>query len=172
MRRLLSVSAAILAAGCAPTFDVPVSGSSTVPQGNLVTCTILPAFSGFGGFDISQTDQFKNAGATKSNVRSVKVVSLTLKVTAPPGAGLGFLQSLSFDAADPSGNLPPAEIAHASDFSGDPTTVTMTVDGAELAPYAVLPSMNITTNAKVQSCPAQDTTIEADIVFAVQLAGC
>lgn len=172
-RRLLplAVSSLSLALGCGVTFDVPVSGDTTVPHGNLVTCAVLPAFSGFGGFDISQTQAFQNQGATKQNLQSVKVQSLTLKAAAPAGANLGFLQELDFYAEDPSGALPQVRIAHAEapSFAGAPTTVAMTLDGAELAPYAELPSMNLSATAKLQSCPPADTTVEADIVLAVTL---
>ncbi|MHB1844497.1 MAG: hypothetical protein ACYCWW_06650 [Deltaproteobacteria bacterium] len=172
MRQPIALVALALA-GCGATFEVPVSGTTTVPAGNLVTCSVLPAFQGFGGFDISQTQQFQNQGATKQNVQSVKVQSIELKSTNPAGAGLGFFDSISFYAEDPSGQLPKVEIAHTASgsFGGDPASVSMQVDGAELAPYAELPQMNLSASAKLASCPPQDTTVEADIVLSVSLKG-
>lgn len=168
MRLSLSLFAFALIS-CAPSFPVPLSGSATVPSGNLVTCSLAPVFPGFSGFDISQSQAFQNQGATKQNIQSVKLSSLALTVTSPQGSNLGFLTSLSFSVSDPSGNLPTVEIAHANDFSNNPTSVNMTVDGAELAPYAELPSMDITSQASIKACPPQDTTIQASLVLQVTL---
>ncbi len=169
LRSVLCMGLVCWGTACGGGFAVPLSGSETIPQGNLITCTFAPFFPGFSGFDISQTQQFQNQGATKSDIQSVKLQSLVLTVTAPPGGNLGFLQSLSFSASDPSGNLPTVEVAQTSDFSGSPTSVSLTVDDVELAPYAELPSMNLSSSAALQSCPSQDTTVEASLVLEVTL---
>jgi hypothetical protein len=169
MRSVLCVVAIGWGCACAPSFSVPLSGSETIPSGNLLSCTVAPFFPGFSNFDISQTQEFQNQGATKQNIQSVTLQSLVLTVTAPPGANLGFLESLSFSASDPSGNLPTVEVAHTSDFSGSPTSVNLTIDVVQLGPYAELPSMNLSSNAQLQSCPSQDTTLEASLVLNVTL---
>ena len=171
VRALVATVVLGAACACSPSFTIPLSGSATLPSGDLLTCAVLPVFSGFGGFDISQTQQFKNQGASKDNIQSVKLQSLVLTVTAPPGADLGFLRSLSFSAVDPSGSLPTVEVAHVTDFSGSPASVTMTIDGVDLAPYAVLPAMGLNGSAQIQRCPTQDTTVEASLVLEVTLKG-
>ena len=171
LTRGVLLSALCCCCACGGSFSVSISGSETIPQGSLLTCAFAPFFPGFSGFDIAQTEQFQNQGATKDNIQSVKLQSLVLTVTAPPGGNLGFLQSLSFSASDPSGNLPTVQVAQTSDFSGSPASVNLTIDAVELAPYAELPAMNLSSSAQLQSCPSEDTTVEASVVLEVTLKG-
>ncbi len=151
--------------GCHPSFDVHVSSKSTVQGGGLVQNLVFGLGTGFSNFDIAQQQDFKNQGVSKSDVNSVKLKSMQLKVTSPAGATLDFLKSIEFSAT--SDGLPTVSVASISAIPAGATTVDLAVANVELKPYIVAPSMSVTTNANGHP-PPQDTEIEASLVLDVE----
>jgi hypothetical protein len=172
MQRSPSLLALTLLAAChgGPAFDVTAKADSTVPGSPLgALISDLPLGASFTNFDLSQTQDFKNQGVTKTEVSSVKVTSLELQITSPNSQDFSFLDSLDFYAT--AQGLPQVRVAHKEGISSlglkapNPTLV-MDLDGAELQPYVTAASMSLTTSANGHQ-PGQDTDIEATVVFHV-----
>lgn len=154
-----------LMAGCHPSFDVTVTGQTTVDASPLPVSLIPLNFTGFGGLDLSQTQEFKNQGITKDEIQSVKLVSVTLTIASPAGANFDFLTSLAFDVS--AQGQPQAEVASLATVPQGATELSLAVEGVELAPYVTAPSMSVTSNAQGE-LPPQNTTINATMVFDVE----
>ncbi len=167
-RRVCSVAlvlASLVSLSCSPAFDVHVSSQATIQSGGLVS-ELLPAdaFPQFVALDLSQTQDFKNSGIKKSEVKSVELTSLTLKIVSPRGATFSFLHGIAFSVE--TDGQPTREVAHQDSIPASATSVSLAVDGVELAPYVTAPHMTLSTSATGVP-PSQDTTIEADATFRV-----
>jgi hypothetical protein len=173
---LAVLSAASLVAfscgGCgSPSFDVTVKGSSTVPgaPGLLQLINDLGPLSGFSDIHLDQSQEFKNQGVSKSQVQSVKVVGLTLQITAPDTQDFSFLKSVQFYASAP--NVAETLIAEKSGIDtlglqAPKPTLTLEVKDAELVQYLTADSMSIRAAATGHQ-PDQDTTLEAKVTVRI-----
>lgn len=170
---LLGLAGATFAlAGCGDlvTFDVKIAGSSKVdgsPFGALFS--VFPLASSFNSFDLSQTQDFKNQGVAKGDVKSVKLGTLTLRIASPSGQDFGFLDELEFFAE--AEGLAKKRVAHKSGIAqlglkAPNPVLTLDLDDAELEPYVSAAKMSITTTVKGRQ-PNQDTTLEVAAVFKV-----
>lgn len=150
---------------------VSQSSRSTIARG-----TLVEQFAGDIGFgelvevDITQSQELQNQGVTKEQVDSVKLEKLELTVVSPSPADFTFLDSVEFYVEAP--GLERMRIARGGPFEAGESTVTLSIDDVELAPYAVSERMTITTDARGNR-PEQDTTVEAkiDIVVDVNVGG-
>jgi hypothetical protein len=152
---------------CSLTFDVKASGEGKVEGsalGQFFEALPFKGFDNFASFDISQTQDFKNQGVDKEHLESVKLKTLTLKVTDPSSANFNFIDKIAFYAATE--GKPKVRIAHKDAVPRDSREFSLDLDGAELKDYVSAKSMKITTEASGRS-PAQDTTIHVDVVFTV-----
>jgi hypothetical protein len=161
----LLMAGIFLSAGCHPSFDVTVTGQTTVMASPIPVSLIPLNFAGFGGIDLSQTQDFRNQGITKSEIQSVKLVSVKLDISSPSGANFDFLTSVSFDVS--ADGEPQAEVASLASVPRGATELNLTVENVELAPYVTAPSMSVTSNAQGE-LPDQNTTITATMVFDVE----
>jgi hypothetical protein len=152
------------AVACRPAFDVKVTAQTSVAASPLPLGVLPLNFADFASLDLSNTQDFKNQGISKDEIQSVKLKSAILTVTAPAGGTFDFVNSLEFDVSAQGQSQ--QRLAQLSPVPRSSTTVTLTVDGVELAPYVSAPSMAVTTNAS-GSPPSQDTTVQADLVFKV-----
>ncbi len=141
--RNFALAACFTLCGCSSllSFDVTSSGTATIqgaPGGGLLG----NALGRFGGFD-------------KFN--------LSLK-PAPPAAGsdLSFLQQIDFFISAP--GLAQIHIAGAKNLAVGQSTVELTLDKVDIAPYAKSDTFSITTVA-LGHAPGSDTMIEADITL-------
>ena len=170
MRNLaLAAAAAVafLSAGCNPTisFDTSVKGTSQIPGSNLPGVLNVPAtFAGLNNINIAQQSGFTNNNTDKDHIDHVRVKSITLVVTAPAGGDLSFLTKLAFSVS--SQGLPTVEIGHQETFPAGQSTVAMTLDGVDLAPYAKAASFSIGASG-TGTAPRQDTTIEATMALTI-----
>lgn len=148
--------------------SVPATGRSVIPQrtvldellGNL-------AFVGFEGFDISQSQEFRNQGYSKEQVDSVRMESFTLTIESPATANFDFLQSIRFHAS--ADGLPQVEIARLDAIPPGSNVLELEVDTTvELQPYVIAPSVTITTTA-TGTRPPEETTIEAVAMFDIDV---
>ncbi len=148
------------------------TASATIPGASLLEqLTGAFNFGNLGNFDISQSQEFKNQGITKAQINSVKLKTLTLRITAPAsGQDFTFLQSLTFFIEAP--GVEKKEVAHGGPFAANAKEISLTVNDLELAPYATASAMTFTTTA-VGRKPNSDTTLEAKVVLDadVNLAG-
>jgi hypothetical protein len=168
LRRFLTSLAAaspFLLAGCHPSFPVTVTGQTTVNASPIPVSLIPLDFAGFGGIDLSQTQEFKNQGITKNEVQSVKLTGVKLTIASPSGANFDFLTSLSFDVS--AQGEPQKEVASLASVPRSATELDLTVANVELVPYVTAPSMSVTSNAQGE-LPPQNTTINATMVFDVE----
>lgn len=120
-------------------------------------------FGNLGNFDITQSQEFKNQGIKREQLNSVKLRSLTLKITSPAsGQDFTFLQSLAFFVEAP--GVAKKQIAHGGPFAAGAKEISLTIDGEELVAYAAATSMTFTTTANGKK-PANTTTIEAKVIL-------
>lgn len=181
--RLALAPLALLAAACGgnlPSFDVHASSKSTIPHQDCgLTCGLSDAFGGLtgpfgslGSFDISSTSDFKNQGVPKSHITSVKLTAAHLVASATAAgctpADFSFLSSLEFDVG--TSGQPTVRIAHAEGPGGGAftgTTIDLTLDDVDLAPYATADTMSITTKANGHAPTKCDVDVNAALTFHV-----
>ncbi len=160
---------AALVAGCGlDRISVDVEEESVVEGGGLTEQLLGDiGFPGLVSFDITDTQTFRNEGYTEEDIDAVYTRSFELAVTEPEGADLDFLDSVSFTVkAD---GEPDEEIAWLDPVPEGASTAELEVDSeADLQPHVVAPEMTIETSASGRR-PPQDTTIEARIVFEVDI---
>src|SRR5215218_10120278 len=99
---IVLVPLAIALAGCEPgTFYTEVKGETTIDGDPTPLSNVLGAFPSIGSFtnmDFNTNQEFVNQGVSKDQVSSVKVTSLTLRITNPSTQDFSFVDSLSFFA--------------------------------------------------------------------------
>lgn len=148
--------------------DVEAQGQAVIPKRSIVDELLGNlAFAGFSGFDISQTQEFQNAGYTKDQIDSVHMKRFTLTISSPSGATFDFLNSIRFYAETQ--DQPRVLIAELDPVPDGATQLDLdVVSDVDLTPYVVAPSMSITTEANGVR-PAQETTVDADVVLDVDV---
>jgi hypothetical protein len=164
MRRLTLVFLMLGTAGCPGLgqvgFSVDSQGQSTFqgnPAGGLLT--VFPAFGSFGNLSFNQNQTFQNNNTNKDHVAEARLTKLTLKIVSPTGATLDFLSTVEFDIG--AQGLPTIRIAEAT-IPASATTVDLTLDPQDIAPYVKADTFSITTKGTGHQ-PATNTTVEADL---------
>ncbi|WP_394850597.1 hypothetical protein LZC95_24460 [Pendulispora brunnea] len=172
IRQWATVVACVGLATCSnlDNIDVDAQGEGTIPAATPLE-TLLSNFDlgAFNRIDFSQS--FKNQGASKDDVDSVRVKSFQLSIPAPPGQTFDFLQSVAFYAE--SSGQPRVRIAHLDAVPRGASSLQVSIDpGVELKPYVVAPQMSITTEA-TGSRPQQESTVKAEVTLDVDIhTGC
>lgn len=163
-RRVGVLGLTILLSTCSgiDNFDIEESSTSTIPAGSPLEQVLGNL--GFGNFlnlDITQNQTLQNQGVTKDQIDSVHITKLTLRITSPAsGQDFTFISSLKFYVG--SEGLERALIASGGPFPSGASTIDLTVENVDLAPYVAAPSLDITTEANGRR-PNQETTVEATI---------
>ena len=169
-QRILLIALLATAVTCSGLDDISVEarGTTTIPAGTVLDELLgQVSFAGFDGFDISESQEFRNQGYTKDDVDSVRIASFTLTVAAPASGNFDFLQRIAFSVE--AEGLPSLEIARLDPVPDGQSVIELEVDSSvDLQPYVVAPSMTITT-ASTGTRPPQETTVEANAVFAVDI---
>lgn len=161
--------AAVLALACSgiDNVEVEASGQTTVPMGSVVDQLLGDlAFLGFDGFDISQSQEFQNAGYKKSQIDSVTLTSFTLTIASPADGDFDFLERIAFFAE--SDGLPRIEIARLDPVPPGSNVLELDLAGVELRDYAAAESMTITTEATGVR-PDAETAVDARVVLDVDV---
>lgn len=138
--------------------------ASTVVEGAGVLGELLTTLE-LGGLDdlsLSVEQELANQGIAPGDITEARLVELVL--STPDGEDLSFLTSVSFAISAP--DLDTVRIAYGDEFPAGQTSVTLSLDDVDLAPYLVAESMSIGTEAEGE-LPEDDTTIEADIALDV-----
>ncbi len=170
MSRLAVLSLALLS-GCGTSIYIEhtAKGSSTVqgsPFGGVLN--VFPALTGFSSIKLTDSQELKNQGVTKDDVKSVKVKKLTLRVASPNNGDFSWLQSIKF-YAESNGRkdlIAQKEGVDKLGLKSPNPQFDCDLTDAELKPHVVAESMAITTEA-VARVPSQDTTIEATVVLGI-----
>jgi hypothetical protein len=154
-------------AGCGPpviTFDVPVSGETTVDSGGLIGELLGGlGFDDFAALDLEGTQEFKNEDVRKEQVTSAFVTSLNLSIQEPQGANFDWLNAIAFSAS--ADDVDTEEVASA-DIPDGKSAVACEVAGVDVGPYIRADSFSITTEVEAVH-PPQDTTVRVDVVFKI-----
>ncbi|WP_437318452.1 hypothetical protein [Sorangium sp. So ce385] len=152
--------------------DVEVGATAVVPAGTILDDVVgLLDFDAFQRIDLSA--EFENQGVTKDDVDEVHLVHFTLRVESPADGSFDFLRSASFFAE--AEGQPRVLIAKLDEVPPGARELSMDViEGVDLKPYVVAPSMRITTEARVSGRPDEETTVAADVLLDVDVSvpGC
>lgn len=145
-------------------FDVTVDGETTVEQGTLLEQLLAQfGFESLVTMDLSDSREFANNDVRKDQVTSTTLTQLRLEVTAPDGATIDFIESISFSAEAP--GVATAVVASKQVEAGS-TAFDCDLADVELAPYVRAESMSLTTDVTGRR-PDVDTTVKASATFAV-----
>lgn len=166
-RAMLAVAALCLGCSDIDNVDVEAEGQTTVQKGTVIDQLVGDiAFLGFDGFDISQSQEFANAGYTKDQIDSVHVTLFTLTITAPEAGSFDFIQRVSFFAE--SDGLERVLIASLDPVPAGSNVLDLALADVDLRDYAAAESMTITTEVTGVR-PDADTTIAARVVLDVDV---
>jgi hypothetical protein len=169
-QKILMAAMLLSIATCSSLDDIEVEtrGTTRIPRGTVLDELLGQlSFAGFDGLDISQSQELRNQGYSKRDIDSVHIVSFTLTITDPEGGSFDFLRRIAFSVE--AEDLPSLEIARLDPIPGGQSVIELQVDSSvDLTPYVVAPAMKITTQA-TGTRPAQETTVEALVVFAVDI---
>lgn len=166
---------AVLAAGAVlftcsnlDNIDVSADGQAVIPQRSIIDEVIGQlSFVGFDGFDISQDQEFENAGYTKDQIDSVRLKTFELTIVDPVGANFDFVSGIRFFAE--SDGLERVEIASLDPVPAGSTVLDLDLADVELRDYAAAETMTIVTEA-TGTRPPEQTTIAAEVVLDVDVA--
>lgn len=163
----LLVALLCLACSDIDNIDVEAGGETTIQMGTIVDELLGDiSFLGFDGFDISQSQEFQNAGYSKSQIDSVRLKSFTLTITAPQDGDFDFIERIAFFAE--SDGLERVEIARLDPVPAGSNVLELELFDVELRDYAAAESMTITTEATGVR-PDADTTVDARVVLDVDV---
>ncbi|HCF60543.1 MAG TPA: hypothetical protein DFS52_21415 [Myxococcales bacterium] len=172
-KRLLAILSPLLLLSCGvDTFETTVQGSTKV-DGAPGLLKLLPAFAPFEGLtnlDFSSNQEFENQGVDKSDVDSVKVTRLTLKIASPSDQDFSFLESLRFYAAADGKRALVAKKDGIDklDLRAPNPVLVFDLEDVELAPFVSAPSMSIEVEGTGRQ-PESDTTLEAEVTLRVDV---
>lgn len=159
--------AAALACSSIDNVEIEATGQTTVPQGTVIDQLIGDiGFLGFEGFDISETQEFRNQGYKKSQIDSVRVTSFTLSIAAPADGDFDFIERIAFFAE--SDGLARVEIARLDPVPEGSNVLDLELADVDLRDYAAAESMTITTEATGVR-PEAETDIDARVVLDVDV---
>jgi len=173
-RWIIVVPLAITLAGCEPgTFYTEVKGETTLEGDPSPISPLLgtfPAIGSFSNMDFNTNQDFRNQGIATDQVSSVKVTAFTVTITSPSTQDFTFLDELSFYAKVGDQEALIAEgvdISHTAPPAPNPV-LELSVTEAELQPFVAASSMSIVARGQGR-VPPQDTTLEAEARFKVQV---
>src|SRR5215211_460427 len=175
LRNLLLLTPAALAlVACEPNvFPVEVKGESTIQGDPSPIPGLLTAFQPIGSFtniDFNQSQEFKNQGITKEQVKSVRPDYVRLKILTPDEQDFSFLDWIQFFARAGDNEVLVAEkhdIGQLGLRAPNPI-LNLDVRQVELQPFVTAPSMSIVVRGSGKF-PPQNTKIEAQVGLKVEI---
>ena len=150
-------------------FDVEVKGQTVIKAGSALEVLLngFPQLDAFTGFDLSESQAFRNKDYSPDDVDSVVLQTLTLEVTDPDGQDLSFLGSMVVYAETE--GLPRKEIARRDDFPEGMMKVSFTTSSDDIKDYVLAREGSLTVDVIDSRRPNQDTTVEMVAVFDVDI---
>lgn len=150
-------------------FDVPVKGRTTISGAGAIEMLLgeVPQAEGFTRVDLTQSQTFKNEKYSVEDVDSVRLTRMTMYTIEPASQDLSFFGSVIFYAEVAS--LPRKEIARREGFPRGSTRVDFTVTADDLKDYLLAKEATITAEIGDSKRPPQQTTIEVEAVFDIDV---
>lgn len=171
MKRAPLAALIFCAAACdsVDNFEVPIKGRATVPAASAIETLLgtFPQAEGFTRVDLAQSQTFKNEQYSVDDVDSVNLIRLTMKTVTPASQDLSFLGTVIFHAE--TAGLPKKEIARREGFPAGRTSVEFTVTPDDLKNYLLAKEATISTEILSSRRPPQETTVEIEAVFDVDV---
>ncbi|AKQ68835.1 hypothetical protein A176_005747 [Myxococcus hansupus] len=139
------------------------------PRGVETPLNGFPAISSFAGMDFDKNQDFKNQGLRKSEVTSVKVESLTLKVLSPDDQDLTFLDSVEFfaRAGDREARIASRQNVATVDLRLPNPVLSLNVENVELQPFVAAPTMSIIVRGRGR-LPEREVRLQAVVKLQVE----
>ena len=150
-------------------FDVNIKQETSIPAASALELILgdFPVLDSFTEFDLAQSATFKNSGHDPDDVDSVTLESLVFKTLAPPEQDLAFFgEVIFFIEAE---GLPRKELARQDTFPEGQTRVSFNVVGDNIKDYVMANEASITVEVIDTSRPEQETTIEIEAIFDVDV---
>jgi hypothetical protein len=150
-------------------FDVEISEQTVAPGATPLDLLLnsFPQLDAFTGFDLSQQQDFKNSSYTPRDVDSVTLTSFTLSAVDPPTQDLSFLGSMTLFLETK--GLPRKEIARCERFPEGQTRAVFQTSPDDLKDYVLATESTLTVDVKDSKRPQQDTTLQVDAIFDVDV---
>ena len=173
LRPLIFVPVLALLAGCSASFPVEVKGETTIQGDPSPLPGLFNTFPGIGSFsniDFNQSQEFKNQGVTKDQVKSVHMDHVRLKIVSPDTQDFTFLQNLQFFAQANDQEVLVAEKSGIDQLGLKAPNPVLEMDvksDVDLAPFVTAKSMSIVVRGKGH-LPPQDTRLEATVGINVE----
>jgi hypothetical protein len=166
-RSILAVAALCIGCSDLDNIDIEAGGQTTVPAGTVVDQLLGDLqFLGFEGFDISESQEFANAGYSKSQIDSVRLTRLSLSIASPETGNFDFLERVAFFAE--SEGLARIEIARLDPVPPGSNVLELELSDVDLRDYAAAESMTITTEATGVR-PDTETAVDALAILDVDV---
>jgi len=171
LARSLVLSLAVLVACTATLLTIPIEreAETVIEEGTVLEELISDI--GFGDFvsmDLTTAQELENQGVSAGDVRDVELVLFELEATAPQGADLSFIESMSLFVEAP--GLERTLVASAPGFPAGEAVVTFDLEAVDLTPFVVSESMTLSTDVTGRR-PDQDTTVVARFALDVGVTG-
>lgn len=152
-------------------FNVRISDEATtrVPRGTVLEQLVGDlGFRDFLAMDLTQSQELRNQGVEPGDIVLAELVRFSLRVDAPDGADLSFLESMSIFVEAPS--LPRLLLASADAFPEGEPEVEFELTGEDITDYVVSQSMTFSTQVR-GTRPEQDTDVTASFAVRVGVTG-
>ncbi|WP_428267020.1 hypothetical protein [Haliangium sp.] len=161
---LALMGASLSACSSADNVEVVVTGEAVLPQRSVLEELLGSlTFTGFDGFDVSNSQEFRNRGYRKDQIDSVRLLRFSLTITDPANADFDFLSAIRFYIE--AEGVPRALVAELDPVPSGQSQLDLIVDPElELRPYLAAPTLNIITEVSGLR-PPQETTVAATAVF-------
>jgi hypothetical protein len=131
-----------------PAFTLPVAATDSITSPDIAT---------------NVESQLQQNNTSPNLVQSVKLQTMTLTITTPPGQSFAYLQNIQvFILTD---SIAPAEIASQYNISTTSDTLNMTIDNTELKLYLLTNSFKLKFVVTSRAASAPATTINAYMKF-------
>jgi len=164
----------LLAIGCddaarLDNFDVEVTEQTVVEKASPLELLLgsFPQLDAFTRFDITDQADFQNSKYSPDDVDSIHLSTFTMRVVMPDGQDLAFLGSMVLYLE--TDGLPRKEIARCDDFPAGQTSVDFETTGDDLKPYVLARESHLTVEVNDSRRPEQDTTLELQAIFDVDI---
>lgn len=150
-------------------FNVDVREQVTVPGASVLEQLLggFPTLDDFNNFDLAQTSTFQNTKYSVDDVDSVNLESLTFTVISPDGQDLAFLGEVIFYVQ--AEGLERKEIARQDNFPAGATEVAFDTTPDDLKQYLLAREADITVETLDSKRPNQDTVVEVEAIFDVDV---
>ncbi len=161
----------VLLCACGPIgFTTEVKGEGVVAGGGSLggLLTMFPQLSSLSNIDFEQNQDFKNNNASREQVTSVTLKTMTLRIASPNDQDFSFLESVQFFARSGENEALFAQKTNVASAKLTAPTPTLVLDvlNVDLAQYVRSSTMSIVMRGTGRK-PTQDTRIEVSAIFNV-----